>query len=171
MNIYLKKFKDKDPESIHELLVALFSYAESQDRLTSCTTYKDKACTTVQTPCNRFRSFDEVEMIVQTYFPEVTDPSVVMKELLGLNLYNGGTKLYFSMGLCSTINRIRILYYIHKTPLINKDKYLSKYSWVDLMERLNLKNIDEIYALSEELRNNNEKVEYFKTEEVENMAH
>ncbi len=82
MAIYLKIDK---PNTIQELLLQLFSCYGYYN--TGAETYFDEACTQIQCESNKWRSFDDIFEIVNTYFPN-TEEKEIMHELLILPLLN-----------------------------------------------------------------------------------
>ena len=142
MNIYLKL--TEQPETIEELLKALFSVAANHnDRLLNIETYYDKECTKIQCIRAKFRSFEDIFDIVNTYFPNTSEEDV-MKSLLFLKLKSRfGSRLYFYPTYCRTICRPVCLYYenIMANPFNNKKAEEGKIlkSWKDLLSQIGIK--------------------------------
>lgn len=135
------------PETIPEFLAKFFSCTHMNDRRTNVETFSDEACTTLQCSAGRFRSFDDVLILVNTYYPE-TSPKDLMHILLSLDLKTkAGRQLYLHMGDCSTIQRIRMLFY-HERPtnVFMSSKLQSKYSWQELLAMLGITNNGELIA-------------------------
>lgn len=145
MKIYLKL--DKKPENIIELLYALFSYGiDTSNTVTNVITYNDEECQEIQCDCRKYRSFDDIFDIVNTYFPE-TPVEEVFKSMLILNIKNTDKKsnLYPWLYRCSTIKRIVFCYNYNKSEQeFSSEKYESKYNWVDLMTMIGIKNQQEL---------------------------
>lgn len=140
--IYLKEFKDKQPESIQELLLALFNYHGSYGLIKSVTTYYNPECTQLQCDSDKYRSIDETFDIVNTYFPN-TDIKTLMHELAILPVVESdGSKLYLLLANCSNIQRLRLCYYKDVKECTTLDKshphYNSKWTMGELLDCLGL---------------------------------
>lgn len=135
------------PETISEFLTKFFSCMYMNDRRTNVETYSNEACTIIQCSANRYRSFDDVLILVNTYYPG-TSPKDLMHILLSLNLKSKiGEQLYLHMGDCSTIRRIRMLFYRERpTHVFLSEKRQSLYSWQELLAMLGITNNGELIA-------------------------
>jgi len=142
--IYIKL--KKKPESIKELLTLFFSSELMDDRRLNVESYSNEECTDIQCDRNKLRSFDDILELVQTYFPSA-EPKEVIHDLITLDLKTEtGRELYPHLGDCSTINRIRFLYYkeYHYVEFCNIEKRNSKYSWKELLSLLEINNNSEL---------------------------
>lgn len=143
MKIYLKL--GNKPKSIKELLLLLFSHGEDTRR-TNVETYLDEACLSVQCNRNKYRSLDEVVMIVTTYFPKASLKEII-HELLVLD-FGLAEPIYIKMTNCSTIRRI-VLYYSSEyftSGIFDINKYNSQHSWDELLFLLGLKSVNDVKA-------------------------
>lgn len=139
MKIYTNFGRQK---TLREFLIKLFSSESSNYRL-NVETYHDEECKSLQCQRNKYRSFDDILDCVNTYYKNIT-PKCLIHTLLTLNIKNDkGQICCLHIGICSGIKRIRMLYYPY--PLENTysseipcEKYNSKYSWIDLLEMLNI---------------------------------
>lgn len=149
-------------KTIKDFLKLLYSDNSRSDVVLPVATYYDEECTKTQCVAGRLRSFDDIYDCINTYYPNTT-PKQLIHGLLTLNLkdlYN--RQLYLHMYNCRTINRIR-LYYTVDEVLAYQDygcsKYESKWSWVELLEMLGIKNHSDIinyvnkYKKNEALQN------------------
>lgn len=153
--IYLKL--DKKPRTIKSLLNSL--YSERNDHSVMATnTYSDKQCTVLQCQSYRQRSFDDIKILVKTYFPK-TSPKVILKNLILLDpKTKNGTCTGFVFSNCSTIDRIKINYnyvgsndrkdYYFKNCNFDISKYDSEYSWRELFAMLNIHGIQDLIEYS-----------------------
>lgn len=133
--------KFKKPETLREFIKLFFSN-EYQNLLTGPETFADKDCTLQQCPEHKLRSFDDLFFCCKTYFPEVT-PKDVMHEILTIQLRLKSKDLvYPQLNCCSTMNRIRVLYYKteYSTNPFETNQYSSKYSWEELLGMLGITN-------------------------------
>jgi hypothetical protein len=132
------------PETLKEFLSKLFS-CYYLNVFTTQATYFDKEKTQIQCRSKKWRSFDDLLEIVNTYFPEVT-PKELIHELLVCQP-NGRTNYIPSLRICSTIMRIRIYYHIEDNlNLYNpfgSSKLNSKYSWAELLNMLGITTYEE----------------------------
>ena len=143
MSIYVKF---KKPDTLKEFIKLFFSSPkDSGDTMLNVETYSDIECKTIQCQANKFRSFDNVLELVWTYFPEVTISDLVHELLTADIRLKDGRQLYFHMSNCMSIKRIRMLYYIKESASpFEISKYDSKYSWKELLNMLNIKDMDSL---------------------------
>lgn len=145
MNLYVKFGKQ---ETIEKFIEKFYSLIGSQRR-DAVETYHDEKCSNKHCDEKRYRSFDDILDLVNTYYPG-TSPKDLFHILLTIKLPDiNGRILYLHMSNCSTIERIRMLYYYdekssYQGRTFNKKK--SKYSWLDLLGMLNLESIEAIQA-------------------------
>lgn len=111
-------------------------------------TYHDKECSVVQCYENKYRSFDNMLDIINTYYPDTT-PKQLIHELLVADVRDcKGRPLAFHMGSCEDIQRIRICYYwehVGESPF-EQSKYKSKWSWEELLNMLEIYNTNDLKA-------------------------
>lgn len=142
MKIYLKL--EKPPETIKELLSALYGNTGIS---ASSTTYKDEKCTIVQCPSGRRRSYNDIEDLVDTYFPNTTRETL-LHELITFNVIdNSNRKLYFYPHSCGTIQRLTVLY--NASPPTSITYKMGNYDWEKLLNLLNINNAVELNAYRE----------------------
>lgn len=136
--IYLEK-EPKDLLEIFEILYPLDKKRRSQKSF-----YKSEADGAFLLQCNegKMRSFDDIYIIANTYFPGI-DIRIVFKELLLFNTKLSQIKedlLHKSLGNCSTMRRIR---YTNSMSTIRQiwlgvdcAKYDSIHTWRDLFNMI-----------------------------------
>jgi hypothetical protein len=138
MNIYVKF---KKPKTVKEFLYTFFC----TERIGyGCTTYNDEACTSIQCYNDKMRSFDEVYLMVKTYFPIATRRRVI-HEILTLDYkFGDGQFLVPFLSHCSTIQKIRITYqklpYVSIGAPFHLDHYKSTHSWTEILSLIGIKN-------------------------------
>lgn len=165
MAIYLKIEK---PKTIEELLLQLFTFKGHYH--TGTTTYLDEACTQIQCEENKWRSFDDVYELVNTYFPN-TDEKEVMRQLLILPLKkDNGIDLYPYFAFCNKINMCTLMVYpssgANNKDSLTKTKGVGKYAWGDLLEMFDITNTKELQNYIEQNRTKTIKNEETITETV-----
>lgn len=145
MSLYVKFGKQ---ETIEKFLEKFYGIIGS-DRRDAVETYFDKECYDIHCQQKRYRSFDDIFELVNTYYPK-TDPKTVFHTLLTLDVRDSNKRpVYMHMSNCSTISRIRMLYFYNEdTCYVGRacSKYQSKWSWIDLLEMLNLESLQAIQA-------------------------
>lgn len=153
MKIYVNFEK---PRTAKEFLKK-FYYSENGPFLKANATYKDENCKFLQCPKNRMRSFDDLLVLIKTYYPSY-NAKKLMHLLLTIDYgYEKNFMPYFAN--CAEIQKIRYLPYVKinigKAGLLSYDvtiqqkQYGSKYSWKDLFTMLNINNnedLDKYYA-------------------------
>lgn len=152
MAIYTKFGKQK---TIKLFIKKLYSIID--DRRRDCVeTYHDSECTILQCNARKLRSFDDIYDCVKTYYPNTTIENL-FHILLTIKLKDKNQKrLYLHMSNCSTISRIRLLYYhdIYSCLASYKcKKYDSKYSWIELLDMLGLTTEIEIINYINKIQN------------------
>ena len=107
MSIYVKHGRKK---SIKEFLIEFFKSEKRNGCLTNVETFKDIECTQLQCDEGKYRSFDEILELVNTYYKNVS-----AKKLINI-LYNlqptdskGNIKKFYSL-YCSTVEKSVLLY-------------------------------------------------------------
>lgn len=127
---------------LRDFLRQFFSYQADDYLLKSVTTFRDIECTQVQCRENKFRSFDDLLRIAQTYYPDLTRQEL-MKTLLTLDIKDEhGNSYELHMGNCSGIDRIRVCYVVGYEPdwmgLMRMEKYDSLWSWEELLGEIGI---------------------------------
>lgn len=144
--IYIKV--DKRPKNVKQLLEIFYdsnSIPRYGNVYKGLNTYFDKECTKVQCITGKYRSFDDLFYLCQTYFPIVT-PRKVLFELLNIKFSSPGTKIQCHN--CSGMRRIRIIPYNCNiqsySNIIENYKYDSKWSWKELLSMININNQEDL---------------------------
>lgn len=146
MKIYVKF---EIPNTVKEFIEKLFTCTKGSSYC-CLETYKDEKCTDIQCAAGKYRSFDDILVTVQTYFPECTPKEllhVLLLHKISINRPNGNTRTYTPMlAACSTMRRIRIYYDLYPPVyyLSDVEKYNSIYSWQELLSMLGLTTKQEI---------------------------
>ena len=157
MAIYLKIDK---PNSIEDVLLNLFAFKGHYH--TGVETYFDEACTQVHCDANKWRSFDDIFEIVNTYFPN-TDVKEVIHQLLILPLQkSNGIDLYPYFVFCNKINMCTLMQYPGLTSCdtsFTQTKGAGKYAWRELLELLGITNFEELKNYIEQNRTKTKKNE------------
>lgn len=142
------------PTDLNDLIKKLYSVKEN-DRAHCRETYSNEACTSIQCYSKKYRSFDDLLICAKTYFPETT-PKELFHNLLTTDIFStDGKKLYFHMSNCSSIRRIRCIYYYDETYCYaeyNCNKYDSQFSWEDLLEMIEIKGTN-WESITDQIRN------------------
>jgi hypothetical protein len=138
----------KAPPTIGEFIKLFFSVNHGNTSLNkNVETFFDEKCTLQQCKEYKMRSFDDMMVIINTYYPGTT-PKQLMHELLVTDVKaDDGGELYFHMGDCPDIERIRCYYswtWATKSPW-ELSKYNSKWSWSELLAMLGIKNLEDMY--------------------------
>lgn len=145
MAIYIKL--DKKPNSLRQLMREYFSYAVREPYVTNVRTYYNKECTILQCSAGKWRSFEDVLECAKTYFPSIT-PKKLLSLLLTLNIKNiDNERCELYMRSCADIRRINVFYspyVMGYSRIIEEAKYNSKYSWKELLDKLNIKNYEDL---------------------------
>lgn len=150
MAIYLKI--EKKPETIEELLLKLFSHVhyKNDNYTTTVPTYSNPECTVLQCERHKFRSFDDIVEIVNTYFPN-TDNMTVLHNLLILQITSAsGIVLLPAMLMCRSIEKPTIYYSIRFERDYNGGTFtdakqrFSNYLWKELLAELGITNFEEL---------------------------
>jgi len=157
MKIYVNFAK---PRTAKEFLKK-FYYNGNRLFLQANATYKDKACKNFQCSKGKFRSFDDLLMLIKTYYPSY-NAKKLMHLLLTIN-YGYEEKFMPYFGTCSGMKRIRYIPHaqssednkniISYNAVIQNKQYASKYSWKDLFTMLNINNNEDLDKYYAKLRN------------------
>ena len=129
----------KKPKTVRAFLKSFFLGGNTM--YYSVITYEDKECKRQQCGPNRMRSFDDIFDCVKTYFPAVSEKRV-LHELLTAGYSNGGHPLEVALTTCSTMNKIRVVYYpgVPKCHFEHSRMVNSRYNWKQLLGLLEIKN-------------------------------
>ncbi|MFA9239457.1 MAG: hypothetical protein ACEQSQ_06150 [Candidatus Paceibacteria bacterium] len=137
MKIYTKFGKQP---TIREFIQKLYSI-RTDSRADCVETFVDEECRESQCTELKLRSFDDIFDCVNTYYDNVS-PKELFYILLTLDIKSSTNKpLSLHMSNCSTIKRIRMLYYYNDISCINNTsciKHESRWSWIDLFKMLDI---------------------------------
>ena len=136
--IYIKGLEN--PQSIKEIVLAMNSHPCNNEILDGVRTYFDKECKFVQCVESKQRSFDDILECVRTYLPDTTEDDL-FKVLINLHIDTPDGRHYYPyFGNCSTIKRIKFLFYTQPSPGLFSlfDKMSSPFSWRELADRAGL---------------------------------
>lgn len=134
MSIYVKYGRKK---SIKEFLIEFFKSEKRNGYLTNVTTYKNSECTTVQCDEGKYRSFDEILELVNTYYKNVSAKKLI-NILYNLELINskGNIKRFYSL-YCRDVKKSVILYAFNYLNLSSdNEKEKCKYSCLELKQMI-----------------------------------
>jgi len=154
MKLYVKHGRQR---TIREFVKLFFErYSVVAKYYYGVATYNDEECTQVHCHNRKLRSFDDLLIVVNTYYKNVTAKKLI-DILVTLDLKVDGEPLYLHCGTCSGIMRIRMCYCIEtQTPscsnYTDNNKYNSIYSWKELLEMLNIKSKEEYLAYNKKYR-------------------
>lgn len=159
------------PERIQEFLVRFFDSKWEPDRVLNVETYLDVECTKVQCIAHKYRSFDDMFIIVNTYFPGTTEKEL-MHLLLTTPIYGrDGDRMSCYLAQCGTIRRIVFLFYQHSNEFHGSNPFMcsqydSKWNWAELLNQLEIKTLPELtlYTEKHKLKENNGNSEERKEE-------
>lgn len=139
MALYVKFAIKQRPKTINEFLLLFYTQDTFYNQAHAEYTYYDKSCKKVH--CTKIRrSFDDLLELVKTYYPSTT-PKILISKLLKLKIPDYPT-IYLTS--CNEMKKLRISYY--KKGLYTKsyesiiitNKYNSKYSWGELLSKINI---------------------------------
>lgn len=123
-------------KNIKEFLIEFFKSEKKASFLIGVTTYKNPECTIQQCNDNRYRSFDEILELVNTYYKNVSAKKLIniLNDLKLTDSKNILKKFYIFY--CDDIHKSVILYtnYGSLTKSDNKEK--CKYSCNELIEMI-----------------------------------
>ncbi len=140
MAIYVKFDK---PDNIRDFLKLFFTVRREND-MSGVTTYSDPECTVIQCRAGKWRSFEAVVEIVQTYFPEAHYIEI-FQTLLDLKILNQHNETcYLYMMSCGDIRRINLVYSLDHASwsyLSEKcSRFDSEMGWIELLEQIGITN-------------------------------
>jgi hypothetical protein len=141
MALYVKFAEEKRPATVRVFIKKFYS-KKCFDFLKGMETFKDKKCQ--NSHCIRsYRSFDDLKELINTYYPSITAVKL-MEYLLTTNFESEGKKFYPHLGTCSTMKRIRFIpFTISSYSSLDVKMKLSKFTWNDLLHKLDIKNGDQ----------------------------
>lgn len=134
----------KDFNTVPEFLKKLLSFGSSSRGVK---TYFDEECTLVQCKSNRTRSFDDIFILVNTYF--TISEEDLLKELLVLHLGKKNPYMY----TCSDIGKDVICYLKDISVwsgLFTFSGYKSTYTWKELLPKIGIFSVKELEAYLKE---------------------
>lgn len=156
------------PETIGEFLIKFFSYScEASYVFKSVETYKDKECIELECGKDKFRSFDALLEIINTYYPDTT-PKQLMHELLVLDIRKYDKRYYPYLIFCEDIDNITFCYYYEKHKYYqlfsdNYDKGIKQihniYTWRELLNMLDITNEEQLHSYIDNKGKIEEKIE------------
>jgi hypothetical protein len=153
--LYLKEIETgqiKLPRTIRRFLRLFLTGSFTGCSNKALKTYPTKNCSRSQCSNNSLRSFDDIFLLVKTYYPNC-DEKKLIKELILFNYkINKTTSLIGDFYHCATMKRIRYTVTNHYeryndskgymyTSGVYSEKYESKYSWKELFEMVGIKSI------------------------------
>lgn len=147
--IYVKFDAPKTPK----LFLKKF-FCKSPSHLTGSTTYRDKECKKYQCSGYTNRSFEEVYLILKTYYPKITRKDVI-HELVVFNkpfIDNMGVlkRRVLQPSFCETINKPVLWFSYYSLPeswrITQDSKGRQKHSWKELFEMIGIRNSQDFNA-------------------------
>lgn len=132
------------PETINEFIKLLYCYPSIT--LTALETYSDEACTIEETPCNKWRSFDDLMILINTYYPGTAEKDLIHELICADIRSKNGREHRPYMMLCGFINKSTISYHTvtRGASVFMDDNGNSKYSWRELLLLLGITNDKEL---------------------------
>jgi len=129
MKIYTKIGKQ---HSIKKFLTLFFSEYKG-NYLTNVETYSDIDCKDIQCSAKRYRSFDDMLLIVNTYYKNVSAEKLI-NILYNLNIKDKRVHVIY----CNNINKVTLLFNNSYPTISNSDtnKGIGKYSQKELSEMI-----------------------------------
>ena len=144
----------KKPETINELLRTLYSYVTNDNSIfKAIETYSDEECLTPQCSTCKNRSFDDLMCIVNTYFPD-TNEATLITELMNLMITGDNNKYFCWIMFCSDIHKPVINYWLEESfarfvrtsDLKLSNEYGdSNYSAAEILSLINIKDYEEMF--------------------------
>lgn len=148
--IYIKS--DIKVKNVNDLLYKLLIKENGSNSSNLKTFYRYEGSEYEQCSENRYRSFDDILTICQTYFPSTKIETVFKKLLLLNNTKNNvlNDRLRQRFSYCGDIKRIRYIgnypssLYGFYSDAMSRSQGESKYSWKDLFKMININNVEEL---------------------------
>lgn len=117
--------------TISQFLLEVFSY-NKESYMTSVETYYDEECLKIQCKAGKYRSFNEIFILVKTYYKSITVVKLA-KLLLEMKIETDHIKYYSYNMYCNDIHKPVILFTRFKQSNgISNLKGNEKYSWLEL---------------------------------------
>lgn len=133
-------------DTILEFIDAFYSFYKDHYSKKAHATFLDKECTKKHCASCKWRSFDDLYLVVKSVYPEITE-----KELMhNLVIYDSG-KYRMNFGVCFGTGITRVMPYTKGAEFNIHDKKgsKSKYSVRELFELIGIKTIEEYKAYRE----------------------
>jgi len=146
--IYLKT--NKELKTIREILLELYSY-NIVSSIKAIQTYKDEHCKSLHCDEGKYRSFDDIIELIQTYIPEAKLEDII-HEMIILYIKQGK---YIYPYYCNNIEMSTFHYYPYTVENIPEAKGFSKYSWEEIFEKVGINTVRELTEYT-----NKHKLEY-----------
>lgn len=128
MAIYVKIKRKK---YLKDFLKLLYSHPQT-GYLTCVESYRDKDCTILQCKSGKYRSFEEILEIVNTYYPSITIQKLC-KVLFNLKLKYQESDYYFYYLNCNKVKKTTTLFAIFKCNSDSNQHY-SKWTINELIK-------------------------------------
>lgn len=126
--LYIKA--DRQP-TISQFLLEVFSY-NKEPYMTSVETYYDEECLKIQCKAGKYRSFNEIFILVKTYYKSITVVKLA-KLLLEMEIKIDDRVYYRYMMYCSDIHKPVILFTrFNQSSALSNLKGDENYSWLEL---------------------------------------
>ncbi len=131
--------KIEKQSTLKEFLEKFFSHPKVYTKyITGHATYYDEECTRMHCHQGRYRSFDDLLILVNTYYDNIT-PEELIHNISILRIYHEGIEYSIYCGTCGDIQRIKMLFLPSGMHIsFNGIKYQSKYSWKELFAMINI---------------------------------
>ena len=143
MKIYLKL--KTPPKTIAELLTKLFSFHSNFNEFFSVDTFYDENCKIKQCSAGRYRSIDDVILIVKTYFPNESE-TTIFNEIFNLIIIDENYNIFVPYLVdCHDIQKPTLCFY-NGAIIHTKGEQLanSKYNWKDIWELIGFKDREDV---------------------------
>ena len=117
--------------TISQFLLEVFSY-HKDSYMTSVETYYDEECLKIQCKAGKYRSFNEIFILVKTYYKSITVVKLA-KLLLEMEFKTDNIMYYRYILCCDNIQKPVILFTRFKQPGgLSNLKGDENYSWLEL---------------------------------------
>lgn len=138
MALYVKFAEQKRPDTVRKFIKRYYAH-NRMSFLKGEDTYGDKECSKLHCDKN-YRSFDDLEELVKTYYPSVKTVRI-LEVLLTTDYSNGQKQMHPHLGICADMGRIRFIPYCCPNYSSVHDKMLkSKFTWNELLIQLGINN-------------------------------
>lgn len=131
------------PSTVGEFIPFLYSHQGGV--VTAIATYEDEECTIEQSKNDAWRSFDDLIIIINTYYPGTTEKELI-HELICADIKGAKYQCYPYLVLCSAIKKCTISYYAFTRGdgTFLEGRGNSKCSWGELLLLLGITNDKEL---------------------------